>query len=197
MTREHSRTERRSVVGAAAVRGGYVFLLCLALAYLEVQIEGPNGWASALPTWRSIDPRLTWISGGRPFTGYHLALNAFLLLALHWPILFVSRWTLIDECRVLQSFAVMAVVWDFLWFVLNPSFGLGHYDAAHVWWFRHWALGVPVDYWVGGAAAVLLRLAPAFARRETYAVALAEALVGVIVPAACAAAVALASLALR
>jgi len=178
----------------SVARAAYVFALCLALAYLEVQIEGPNGWASALPTWRSTDPRWTWILGGRPVTGYHVGLNALLALALHWPILF-KRWTLIDECRVLQAFAVMAFVWDFLWFVLNPAFGLGRYDAAHVWWFRHWALGVPVDYWIGAGAALLLRLVPAFARRETYSAALTEALVGVIVPAGCAAIVTLAILA--
>jgi hypothetical protein len=177
----------------AVVRGCYVFAMCLTLAYLEVQIEGPNGWASALPTWRSTDPRLTWVFGGRPLTGYHLALNAFLLLTLHWPILF-KRWSLVDECRVLQSFAVMAFVWDFLWFVLNPNFGLGRYDAAHVWWFRYWVFGLPVDYGVGAAAAVLLRLAPAFLCREAYGVALREALVGVAIPVAGAAAVALATL---
>jgi hypothetical protein len=177
----------------AAVRAGYVFAMCFVLAYLEVQIEGPNGWASALPTWRSMDPRVTWIFGGRPFTGYHLALNAFLLLALHWPVLF-KRWSLIDECRVLQSFAVMAFVWDFLWFVLNPSFGLARYDAAHVWWFRHWVFGVPLDYGVGCAAAVLLRLVPAFVHREAYPIALREAATGVAVPVIGAAAVALATL---
>ncbi len=177
------------------VRACYVFLMCLALAYLEVQIEGPHGWAAALPTWRTLDPRVTWIFGGRPLTGYHLGLNAFLLLALHWPVLF-KRWSLVDECRVLQSFAVMAFVWDFLWFVLNPSFGLGRYDAAHVWWFRHWLLGVPVDYGVGAAAALLLRLWPALVHKEAFGVAWREALMGLLVPLCGAATVALLTLVL-
>jgi hypothetical protein len=176
-----------------AMRACYVFAMCVALAYLEVQIEGPNGWASALPTWRSTNPAVTWVFGGRPVTGYHVGLNVFLLLALHWPLLF-KRWTLVDECRVLQSFAVMAFVWDFLWFVLNPSFGLRRYDAAHVWWFRRWVLGVPSDYWIGAGAAVFLRLLPALMRREPMALAVREGVVGVVIPVLGAAVVALATL---
>jgi hypothetical protein len=167
--------------------------MSVTLAYLEVQIEGPNGWASALPTWRSFDPRLTWLAGGRPLTGYHVALNGLLLLALHWPAMF-ERWTLVDESRVLASFAVMAFVWDFLWFVLNPSFGLQRYDAAHVWWFRHWLFGVPADYWVGASASVALRLLPALLGREALVRAGREAAIGVLVPVALAAATAVAAL---
>jgi len=175
------------------VRPFYVFLMCVALAYLEVQIEGPNGWAAALPTWRTLDPRLTWVFGGRPVTGYHVGLTAFILLALHWPILFKS-WTFVDECRVLHSYAMMAFVWDFLWFVLNPSFGLARYDATHVWWFRNWFLGVPVDYLIAAGAAVFLRLLPAIVRRESMRDGLREALYGLLIPVLGAALVAVLSL---
>ena len=43
----------------------------------------------------------------------------------------------------------MAVQWDFLWFVLNPHFGVSRFSKAHVWWFRSWYLGIPRDYYVG------------------------------------------------
>ena len=32
--------------------GAYFFLIALILAHLEIQIEGPHGWAQKLPTWR-------------------------------------------------------------------------------------------------------------------------------------------------
>lgn len=145
----------------------YVFAVAIALAYLEVQIEGAHGWATSLPTWRTTDPRVTSIFGGRPVTGYHVALNVLLLLLLHWPILF-TRWSLLVEARVLSSYALLAVIWDFLWFVLNPNFGLELYSREHVWWFKRWFLGVPVDYYVGCLNALLLWLSPALFRRVRF-----------------------------
>ena len=164
-----------------APRGPVAFAGCLVviavvLAYLEVQIEGANGWATALPTWRTTDPRITWIFAGRPVTGYHVALNLLLLAWLHWPALF-GRWSVVHEARVLSSYALLAVIWDFLWFVLNPHFGLSRYDAAHVWWFRHWILGVPRDYLIGLGLALLLWSAPALVRRADRRRTLIDALV--------------------
>ena len=60
----------------------FLFFIAVSLAYYEVQIEGPNGWASSLPTWKSTDPSITWIFGGRPVTGYHVSLNIILLIKL-------------------------------------------------------------------------------------------------------------------
>jgi hypothetical protein len=159
---------------AAAPFAVYLTLIAVALAYLEVQIEGPHGWAASLPTWRVTDPRLTWLFGGRPVTGYHVGLNLLLLLLFHWPALF-TRWGLLQEVRVLSAFALLAVVWDFLWFVLNPHFGLARYGPDTVWWFTRWRLGLPVDYFVGLGNAVVIRCLPALLRKETLRFALAEA----------------------
>lgn len=171
-------------------RSAYLFVIAVVLAYLEVQIEGPNGWASALPTWRVTDSRLIWIFGGRPITGYHVALNGLILLFLHWPAMF-GRWSWIEEARVLQAFAVLAVSWDFSWFVLNPHFGLARYDAAHVWWFKHWTLGVPTDYWVGISISFLIRIAPGLLLGEPRRSSLWEAMIGTLVPLFCVALIAL------
>ena len=143
----------------------HFFFVALTLAAVEVQIEGANGWASNLPTWRTTSPALTWLSGGRPLTGYHIALTVLLLLLLHWPVQF-AHWGLVQELKVLFAYLNLAVVWDFLWFVINPNFGLGRYDAAHVWWFKHWLLGLPVDYYVGLALAVAARTARVWAGHE-------------------------------
>ncbi len=145
----------------------YLFVIAIILAYFEVQIEGPNGWASALPTWKTVDPDLTWIFGGRPVTGYHVSLNLLLLSFLHWPCLF-SKWSLVSEARTLSSFALLATIWDFLWFVINPNFGLSKYNGDNIWWFKHWFLGIPVDYYIGFLMAILIRCVPSLFRKELF-----------------------------
>src|SRR5437667_4141 len=55
------------------VMGAYFFFIAFILAHLEIQIEGPYGWAEKLPTWRWDSPRVRrWF--GKPVTGYHLCL---------------------------------------------------------------------------------------------------------------------------
>jgi len=125
----------------------YLFIIGLVLALLEIQIEGPEGWAAKLPTWRSDKPWLKKLNGGRPVTGYHLALVSLLLLFFHLPLVW-NGWSISGEARSLSSFLFLVVFWDFLWFVLNPSFGLRRYSRANIWWFRHWLLGFPVDYYI-------------------------------------------------
>src|SRR6476469_4487627 len=98
--------------------GAYFFFIALILAHLEIQIEGPHGWAEKLPTWRWDGPGVRrWF--GKPVTGYHLCLVMFILLT---------------------------VTWDFLWFACNRHFGVGKFRKGQVWWFPAWALGVPQPY---------------------------------------------------
>jgi hypothetical protein len=151
----------------------YLFIIAVLLAYFEVQIEGPNGWAGILPTWKIIDPRITWIFGGRPVTGYHVSLNLLLLSFFHWPLLF-NKWTFVFEARTLSSFALLATIWDFLWFVINPNFGLSRYNGNNVWWFRHWFLGIPVDYYLGFLMAILIRCIPSVFKKEPLQKAVTE-----------------------
>jgi hypothetical protein len=64
--------------------GSYFFVIALVLAHLEIQIEGPHGWAEKLPTWRWDTPGVRrWV--GKPVTGYHVCLVTCLLLLLHVP----------------------------------------------------------------------------------------------------------------
>lgn len=125
----------------------YLFFLAFVLAYLEVQIEGRDGWAAKLPTWRVTKGWIVRMAGGRPLTGYHLALTAFLLLFFHYPTLWTD-WSWAKELTVLSSYLLLVAVWDFLWFVLNPAYGLERYNAKHIWWFRAWLFGFPIDYYV-------------------------------------------------
>lgn len=127
--------------------GIYFFAIAWVLAQLEIQIEGPHGWAEKLPTWRWDSPSvLRW--AGKPITGYHVYLLAFILLFMHFPL--VSQgWSVEREGVTMSLFFLLAVFWDFLWFVCNPHFGLARFNAAKVWWFKKWFLGLPASYFTG------------------------------------------------
>jgi hypothetical protein len=60
-----------------------LFIVTLAIAatlfaLVEIQIEGPNGWAARLPTWQVENrwTRLFW--SAKPLTGYHLYTQLFI-----------------------------------------------------------------------------------------------------------------------
>jgi hypothetical protein len=123
----------------------------LALAVLEVEIEGAHGWAERLPTWfRTRGPiGRTWavISGGRPATGYHLAMIAMLLLALHYPFAAGVEWSVAAEVGVIATYLAWVIAWDYLWFVVNPYYGLRRFRRGDVWWYPGpWIGRIPADY---------------------------------------------------
>ena len=137
--------------------GLYFFAIAFVLAQLEIQIEGPHGWAERLPTWRWQTPGvLRW--AGKPITGYHVFLMTFILLFVHLPMVYLG-FSLEREAELLSLFFLLAVFWDFLWFVCNPHFGLARFRPAHVWWFKSWLLGLPSSYFVGVSLSLGIYLA--------------------------------------
>ena len=143
--------------------GAYLFLIAFALAHLEIQIEGPHGWAAKLPTWRW-DSRSVrrWL--GKPVTGYHVWLMAVILLLLHAPQFYGGSWE--READLLAMFFFLTVTWDFLWFACNRHFGVARFRKGQVWWFRAWALGVPREYFVGIALSLCVALNRSSSRRS-------------------------------
>jgi hypothetical protein len=138
--------------------GLYFFAIALVLALLEIQIEGAHGWAEKLPTWRWQPPAvLRW--AGKPITGYHVFLLLFILLFVHLPIMYVG-FSLEREAELLSLFFLLAVFWDFLWFVCNPHFGLAGFRADRVWWFKSWLLGLPASYFAGLGLSLLAYIGP-------------------------------------
>jgi hypothetical protein len=119
------------------------------LALLEIQIEGPHGWAASLPTWRW-DNRWVRRIWGRPLTGYHLFLDLFILALLHLPFaLTLAEWSWAREFTVLSFLLLFFAGEDFLWFALNPAFGLRKFTKEHVWWHASsWWWIMPRDYWL-------------------------------------------------
>ena len=123
------------------------------LALLEIQIEGPNGWAAKLPTWRArlgtrFDKLFKKFFHEKDLTGYFLALNTFLLVVFHMPFIWHFQWSIWEELSILSVYVIFAATWDFLWFVLNPKFSLRKFDKKHVWWHKKWWGVMPVDYYM-------------------------------------------------
>jgi len=138
--------------------GAYFFLIAFVLAHLEIQIEGPHGWAEKLPTWRW-DSRAVRRWFGKPVTGYHLCLVTLILLFVHVPQLYGGSWE--READLLAMFFLLTVTWDFLWFACNRHFGVSRFRKGHIWWFPTWTLGVPRPYLLMIVLSLCAGLAPA------------------------------------
>jgi len=139
----------------------YLFIAALVLAYLEVQIEGRDGWAAKLPTWRGgerWDARLyRTLMGGKDLTGYHLGVFGMVLLFLHYPFLAGTAWSWQAELWVVPRFFMFSVVWDYLWIIINPHYGvMRRRPQEDVVWHKHWWGPFPQDYYFGIALSLLV-----------------------------------------
>ncbi len=138
----------------------YVIFLAFFFAKVEIHIEGENGWAARLPTWRIENhPLLDFFWGGRPLTGYHVWAFSFMTLAFHLPIAVSGEISIRLEARCLGCLMLFWVLEDFLWFVLSPTYTVWQLFRGEVSWHKYMLLGLPRDYWVfafaGGTCFVL------------------------------------------
>jgi hypothetical protein len=137
--------------------------LALVLALVEIEIEGPYGWAEKLPTPYRVSGPLArlfgLVLGGKPLTGYNLLMFASTLLAFHLPFAFGAPWTAARELAVLAAWVAWSALWDCLWFLLNPAYGWRRFRRGNVWWHSRWLGRLPVDYWVAAVASLALALA--------------------------------------
>lgn len=135
----------------------FFLLLTLVLALLEIEIEGKYGWAEKTATWYRTSgiwgKLIPSVLGGKPSTGYHTYMNLLLLLFLHTPFYFGDmKWSLSNELIIISVFFMLSVVWDFLWFVLNPEYTVRNFKKENIWWHNknYWILGLfPSDYLKG------------------------------------------------
>lgn len=134
-----------------------VLVLSWLFALAEIHIEGDAGWAANLPTWRIEKHWLLDIFwGGRAMTGYHLWIFSFVGFCFHFPLFFIAQWSLQLEGRIAACVMFFWILEDFLWFVINPAFGLKRFNQQHISWHKRWVLGAPVDYWLFGVVGGLL-----------------------------------------
>lgn len=128
---------------------------CFAL--IEIQIEGPAGWAANLPTWRLKNSWLARLFPGRPLTGYHLWILVFIVVVAHLPFAFGLPLTWQTELRAIAFILLFWVAEDFLWFVLNPHFGIRRFRPQHIPWHRQaWWWIAPRDYWIALTVGIAL-----------------------------------------
>jgi len=73
-----------------------------------------------------------------------------MLVILHLPygLSFIApSWH--NESRIISFFILFWVLEDFLWFVLNPAFGIKRFKAERIWWHAStWWWIMPKDYWI-------------------------------------------------
>jgi hypothetical protein len=125
----------------------FMVFMALILALWEIQIEGKDGWAAKTPGWRIEKGWLVRITGGRPITGYHFYMIIFIISLVHLPLFFTS-WSWRLECLLIGFYLGMVLVEDFLWFVLNPYYGIKTFRKGKIWWHKTWWGPVPSLYWI-------------------------------------------------
>ena len=118
----------------------------LFFALLEIQIEGRHGWAEKLPTWKRYIKWLMIIPGFNGMvTGYHTYLWSLLIIMSHTIFIYLP-WNFKTELLVLSFFTFLIIVEDFLWFALNPNYGIGKLNKQNVKWHTAWVGRVPLAY---------------------------------------------------
>jgi hypothetical protein len=130
-------------------------VLAIGLALWEIQIEGKDGWAAKLPCWRVTDKWVMKLMGGRPLTGYHFHMVTFLIVILHFPVVF-TEWNIQKELLVWGFLSGLLLLEDFFWFVLNPHYGLSRFRKGQIPWHKHWWGPFPDFYWWYAISATLL-----------------------------------------
>lgn len=126
-------------------------------AWMEIEIEGPHGWASKLPT-APFDNAITRILFGSPITRYHVAMGLTILAFAHIPVLFVQPWSVANELIIIGYTILHLTLEDFLWFVFNPAFGLRKFKREHIWWHKRWIFKLPLGYWIAMPLSLFLIL---------------------------------------
>lgn len=149
-----------SHVFAASV---FWFVLAMVFAAVEIEVEGKHGWAEKTSTWfrtQGVPARVYgFFMGGRPLTGYHLFMFLLPILVFHAHFIMGVSWSLPGELAVIAVYAAWMPVWDYLWFVLNPYYGVKKFKKQSVWWHSrsHWLFDfTPLDYVAGWGISVLL-----------------------------------------
>jgi hypothetical protein len=132
------------------------FLFAAVFAMVEIESEGKFGWAERAPTWyrtAGFAGRLYGLlMGGKPLTGYHAAMFFIPVMIFHAGFLMGAPWSPEAELTTWAMYFAWNVLWDFLWFVLNPHYTIAGFRKNLVWWHAksRWVGGMfPLDYLAG------------------------------------------------
>lgn len=141
------------------------FGLALTIAAVEVESEGKYGWAQKAPTWYRTTGVVAKIYGicmnGKPLTGYHSFMFLLPVLIFHAGFFMDAPWSLSAEMGTWALLLAWCSLWDYLWFVLNPAYGVKHFRRENVWWHAQsrWLFHrLPLDYLVSWLISVVLTM---------------------------------------
>ena len=142
------------------------FLVAMVFAAVEIEVEGKHGWAEKSSTWfrtKGLAAKIYGVfMGGKPLTGYHLFMFFLPLLVFHSHFVMGVPWMLAQEFLVFAMYFAWLPTWDFLWFALNPSYGVRKFKKQNVWWHArsHWLFNVtPLDYLFGWGVSLVFAFA--------------------------------------
>ncbi len=136
----------------------FVIITSLMFSFLEIQSEGQNGWAEKFPTWRFHNKWTNLIMANRPLTGYHFYFFLFMISIAHLPYgLGLLPPSAMAETRILSFILFFFVLEDFLWFIMNPAYGITHFRPEFIWWHSNdWLWFMPRLYWIYTPIAIIL-----------------------------------------
>jgi len=138
---------------------GSVLILAPCIAFMEIATEGPYGWAENAWNYGQVLDK----THDKPQTYYHAAMNLVYFVAVNLAFWRGEKWEwstkiLKMEAKVVSWIFMMWVVEDFLWFMMNPTYGLSKFGPEYIWWHKTWFLGVPNHYFPLFFASLILYL---------------------------------------
>lgn len=137
----------------------WAIILAFVWAKLEIQIEGKDGWAKNLPTWKIKNRFTDFVLSGSPLTGFHFWIITLLLLSFHLPFFIGVPWSFKIEIGLIGIFLIFLIVEDFLWFLLNPYYGIRKFNQENIPWHKKWLGPIPIAYIVCCTLGTILILA--------------------------------------
>jgi hypothetical protein len=124
----------------------FAILGAFIVAKLEINIEGKDGWAKNLPTWKVKNSYTKLFLGEVPLTGYHFWLFLTVLTLLQFGFVIGIPWSLSLELKIIAMFFVSVIFEDFFWFVLNPAYGIKKLNKVDAYWHTQWVHRIPALY---------------------------------------------------
>ncbi len=120
----------------------WVILAFIVMAFLERTIEGPHGWASKTYGKKFM------ITKNFCIREYHIWFWIFIIILISLPLA-VFGFSLELFVILLSAFFLGMTTEDFLYFVVNPYFGLKKFNSKNVKWHFWLKLGkfeIPISY---------------------------------------------------
>jgi len=136
----------------------YVFIYGLFWAATTASVEGAEGWGRTLPSkqldkGRWYNSFLKIFTLGRPLDLFPLFATITFTISFFLPILwYFSKgltFSLSNWGELITYYLIFAFHEDFLWFLINPHFGIHKFKKKYISWHPRWWLGLPVDYLIG------------------------------------------------